>query len=677
MKKIQKIIIKNGISILFIFVVLVSHFQILDANTITINLDEKKMTKEIDSRNIIYIPDDYSTIQAAITASSNGDHVVVRPGTYVGNGNRDITFQGKAITVRSTAGYEDGNEFGSAGFWNTVEQTIIDCQGTIDDSHRGFIFENNETSNSVLHGFTIQNGFINRDDDYFIFQYCQYGGGGAILIKYQETPFAPSNPTIQYNILKNNKATTESYLADVYGGAIFCFYSRAILKNNKLINNEVYRHKGAGHAYGGGIAFYASSPIIIGNTILDNTAHGIADDPVGPPCSLTHLDVLGGGIYMNHGPVDISHGYGRIEENIIQENKAQIDYYRHPTLIAQRYDLYALGGGIYDNWHSADNQPSIMSNVICNNDAVIFIHGQEPQSSNEAFFTYGGGYYGTPHQYIANWKPPLPIVRDHAFLSNQITDNKAFIETIDCSLDPTDQVTAQGGGMFAEGTNPLYIIGCTIANNLASVSNAVGPNSYNKIARGGGIFKGSYNAYLKNCIIWNNFVEDNMGRQLYSCQNNIYISNSVIQQLLGDIKTISGSLYLQNCIDSDPLFVGSNNYHLRSTSPCIDSGETGYIPRQDDPPEKDIDGQTRIDLSGNIDMGADEYQTSPCSPGDMNNDGVVDFDDVNIFIDALSMDEMEFITIHPESCYWAADCNQDGVVDFNDINSFITILSRD
>lgn len=43
----------------------------------------------------IHVPADYSTIQAAINAASNGDTIVVAPGTYQEN----INFQGKAITL--------------------------------------------------------------------------------------------------------------------------------------------------------------------------------------------------------------------------------------------------------------------------------------------------------------------------------------------------------------------------------------------------------------------------------------------------------------------------------------------------------------------------------------------------------------------------------------------------
>ncbi|MHC5184552.1 MAG: hypothetical protein ACYSPI_09805, partial [Planctomycetota bacterium] len=42
---------------------------------------------------------DYPTIQAAIDAAVDNDVVVLNPGTYTGDGNRDIVFPGKAITV--------------------------------------------------------------------------------------------------------------------------------------------------------------------------------------------------------------------------------------------------------------------------------------------------------------------------------------------------------------------------------------------------------------------------------------------------------------------------------------------------------------------------------------------------------------------------------------------------
>ncbi len=88
----------------------------------------------------IRVPANFSTIQAAINAASNGDIVEVAPGTYKGEGNRNIDFRGKAITVRSADG---------------PGVTTINCEG-----RRGVYFHSGEGSNSVLRGFTITGGLV-------------------------------------------------------------------------------------------------------------------------------------------------------------------------------------------------------------------------------------------------------------------------------------------------------------------------------------------------------------------------------------------------------------------------------------------------------------------------------------------------------------------------------------
>jgi len=103
--------------------------------------------------NILTVPEPYETIQDAIDEADNGDVVVVSPGRYTGDGNRDLDFKGKKITVRST----DPNN------WNTVSATIIDCQNMM--SHRGFDFHTMETQDSVVAGFTITGGYIREDAD--------------------------------------------------------------------------------------------------------------------------------------------------------------------------------------------------------------------------------------------------------------------------------------------------------------------------------------------------------------------------------------------------------------------------------------------------------------------------------------------------------------------------------
>ena len=60
--------------------------------------------------------------------------------------------------------------------------------------------------------------------------------------------------------------------------------------------------------------------------------------------------------------------------------------------------------------------------------------------------------------------------------------------------------------------------------------------------------------------------------------------------------------------------------------------------------------------------------------GDVDNDGNVDFDDINAFRYAIFRTELEFLHEYPNGKYWAGDCNLDGIVDANDIDPFVALL---
>jgi len=92
-------------------------------------------------------PADFTRIQDAIDDANDGDTVEIQPGTYSGDGNRDIAFT-KKITVRSI----DPNDP------QIVAATIINCNGTEDEPHRAFYFHDNDDPNSIIAGLTIVNG---------------------------------------------------------------------------------------------------------------------------------------------------------------------------------------------------------------------------------------------------------------------------------------------------------------------------------------------------------------------------------------------------------------------------------------------------------------------------------------------------------------------------------------
>jgi len=166
---------------------------------------------------IIHVPADQPTIQAGIDVAVDGDTVLVADGTYIGDGNKNLNFKGKAITVESE---------------NGADNCIIDCE----NDGRGFHFKSNEGENSVVSGFTITNG------------YDSWGGGGI---------FCSSFPTI---INCNISANTTGR----YGGGIFCEFSSPIITNCTITGNTAVG--------GGGIYYLSSSPTITNCTITGNMA---------------------------------------------------------------------------------------------------------------------------------------------------------------------------------------------------------------------------------------------------------------------------------------------------------------------------------------------------------------------------------------------------------------------
>jgi len=96
------------------------------------------------------VPSVYPTIQAGVDAASEGDTVLVAPGTYTGPGNYAIAIGGKGLAVCSEAG---------------PAVTIIDCGGI----NRAFVLGGPMQYVPVIEGFTITHGWAST-----------YQGGAAV-----------------------------------------------------------------------------------------------------------------------------------------------------------------------------------------------------------------------------------------------------------------------------------------------------------------------------------------------------------------------------------------------------------------------------------------------------------------------------------------------------------------
>ena len=184
------------------------------------------------SHAIINVPGDYSTIQSAINASSNGDTVLVEPNTYFEN----INFRGKNIVL--TSRFYMSND--PADIWATVINGSTPSQP---DSASCVMFNNHEDSTAVLQGFTLTGGTGTKwQDEHGAGRYRE---GGGILIQY-------SAPIIQFNIIHDNRVTDITGVTSTGGGGMRIGDSYPGIYNNVIMNNTSRYGAGVVLNYTGG-----------------------------------------------------------------------------------------------------------------------------------------------------------------------------------------------------------------------------------------------------------------------------------------------------------------------------------------------------------------------------------------------------------------------------------------
>ncbi|MCH8852242.1 MAG: right-handed parallel beta-helix repeat-containing protein, partial [Planctomycetes bacterium] len=217
--------------------------------------------------------DPFCTIQQGVDTASNGDKVLVHPGTYTGNGNRDISLFGKEITLTSIAG---------------PEATTIDIQGGPSSIHRGFFLIHGETFRTVIAGFTITNGYLIGDTG----GSGDLGGGGGAGIYLRD-----SSPRIQDCIIRDNVSATLHvlFVRDGRGAGIYADGDcDAVIENCVLSGNSSDKRGGAMYLgyenssvtvrqclitdnaglLGGGIHHTFGTATIANNVIVNNWANG-------------------------------------------------------------------------------------------------------------------------------------------------------------------------------------------------------------------------------------------------------------------------------------------------------------------------------------------------------------------------------------------------------------------
>jgi hypothetical protein len=134
----------------------------------------------------------FGAIQAGLNKATEGDTILVAQGTYVGPGNRDLDFHGKAVILRAPAGPHD---------------TVIDCTRQC----RGFHFHSGETAATAVIGFKIRNGRASQ--------------GGAIACR-------GSHPQIRNCVIEQNDEPNSG------AGGLYCHLSMPTLADCTITDNS-------------------------------------------------------------------------------------------------------------------------------------------------------------------------------------------------------------------------------------------------------------------------------------------------------------------------------------------------------------------------------------------------------------------------------------------------------
>jgi hypothetical protein len=156
--------------------------------------------RSVTGANVVVQPDgtgDFLTIQAAVTAASEGDVITLAPGTFAGAGNRDVVIPQRNLTIIAMSP-DEPLDF------------VIDCQASPTDRHWAFgMAADNATVR--IEGITVMNGYADF--------------GGAVNAGWM------ARPVLQRCVFWNN---TAKYM----GGAICMIDASPTIRNCTLVGNS-------------------------------------------------------------------------------------------------------------------------------------------------------------------------------------------------------------------------------------------------------------------------------------------------------------------------------------------------------------------------------------------------------------------------------------------------------
>jgi hypothetical protein len=367
----------------------------------------------------------------------------------------------------------------------------------------------------------------------------------------------------QPQIIENNFLNST---ADEVGGAIYCENSTADISGNNFTGNHA--------ANGGAVYTYLANTIIQNNTFGQNTASGYGGA----------IAAYGGSpdFHDNHftenqaaqgGAVSSDSSSARIADNTIQSNTATQGgaiYWKQGNLTVIGNEIMqntaSTGGAIYTQLSKGSIENNLIHQNSASNGGAVYIFQAKTtikanQILNNTAVGFGAGVY--------------ILLSNVSLENNLIAHNTANV----------------GTGVFMTYSD-LLAKNNTISDNIAGSI--------------GGAISLAYSSRLiaMNCILYGN-QPDQINLESGSSSQVVYCD-------------VQGGWNGTGNINSSPSFVGSDDYHLQTSSSCIGAGINSihYHGRIIDVPNVDIEGNPRPSPTlTNADMGA--YENGAAIPTDV------------------------------------------------------------
>ncbi|MCP4540243.1 MAG: DUF11 domain-containing protein [Chloroflexi bacterium] len=582
---------------------------------------------------------DYSSVQDAVDAASEGDMIKVAAGDYTGVNNygrlAQVVYISKTVTIRggyTMAFIDPPNPDTNLTTLDAQEQGRVlyvtgDISATVeglriiggDATGLGGDWDGDAGGGVYVSGDYAAHCSAMFDNNHIYSNTAEYGGG--LYLSY-------SDATLSGNTVTSNTASES-------GGGLYLDYSDATLTSNAVTNNTA-----SGTVWGkggGGLYLYYSDATLTGNNVLSNTAE------------------YGGGLYVSSGDASLT-------GNAIVSNTA-----------------YSSGGGIYVRGDANLTGNTVVSNTAHDNGGGIYVSGGAMLTDNivsgntAGTYGYGGGLYVNGKVMLVN----NTVSGNAAYAAGGVSVSGGAI-VISNTVSGNTARDYSGGGMRVSGEATL--IGNVVTLNTANTGGGLALDYSNATLRGnivttntasnngGGVWIANSTSTLDNTIVTDNaviwfegsglYISDDAspilrhttiahnhggnGQGIYVDDSNATLINTILVSHTvgiyvgsGAQATLTGTLWGSEAwgneadtggagtvvsntnVTGNPAFVDHDggDYHIGATSAAIDQGVDTDVPL-------DMDGEYRPP-SAPPDMGADERIVAPTCHVRLNGGGTV------------------------------------------------------